>query len=171
MIEEMQEEYVREVVDGRMVLLPRMGMVCVAKFSRDSKFHRAEVMNILKGGMVMVVFVDYGTSEVLEAAGLILPRPHCSTCGRQPRDKDIRIRDSHDKDMAEEPGGVQFQHKREQAHWRCGRCTWERSVGVGAEAWSEGYTLRQNAGLICGWAKAAKPSSETLAEDEELARA
>ena len=70
MIEEMQEEYVREVVDGRMVLLPRMGMVCVAKFSRDGKFHRAEVMNILKGGMVMVVFVDYGTSEVLEAAGL-----------------------------------------------------------------------------------------------------
>ena len=64
MMEEIQEEYVREVVDGQMVLLPRMGMLCVAKFSR------AEVMNILKGGMVMVVFVDYGTSEVLEAAGL-----------------------------------------------------------------------------------------------------
>ena len=70
MTEEMQEEYGREVEDGQMVLLPRIGVVCLAKFSRDGKFRRVEVMNILNGGMIMVGFVDYGTSAVLEAAGL-----------------------------------------------------------------------------------------------------
>merc|ERR1719318_835836 len=67
---DLQAEYEEEAVEGQMILLPVMGMVCVARFNEDGKFYRARVTEMLDKCMVRVVFVDFGSKRVVEVGDL-----------------------------------------------------------------------------------------------------
>ena len=47
---------------GLQVLVPRVGMACVAQLSMDWKHYCAQVMAVLGEGRVEVVFVDFGNT-------------------------------------------------------------------------------------------------------------
>lgn len=106
---------------------------------------------------------------IVEKCGIVQQRPICGVCQEPLDDGDIRVR-AYTGKRAYEYLGVEFHHAREQVHWRCSRrsCKFERAVGAKSEVWQEGYTLRQNVGLILQWARAAEPSSEELARDAFL---
>ena len=70
MLKDIQVVYTEELVEEQIILMPRVGMVCIAKFSGDDKFYRASVIKLIKNRKVRVKFVDYGNSEVVEAVDL-----------------------------------------------------------------------------------------------------
>jgi len=47
-----------------------IGLPCVAKFSLDSKWYRAEVISLESNGVATVVYVDYGNTESLPLSDL-----------------------------------------------------------------------------------------------------
>ena len=49
---------------GLQVLVPRVGMACVALLSMDKKHYRAQVIAMMREGRVEVQFVDLGNTEV-----------------------------------------------------------------------------------------------------------
>ena len=70
LLKDLQAEYEVEAVDEQMILLPVEGMVCVARFSEDGRYYRAMVTGVMGEMMVRVVFVDFGSTRVLEVGGL-----------------------------------------------------------------------------------------------------
>jgi len=51
-------------------VFPVAGLTCVAKFSYDSKWYRAKVVDLGPPGLVTVVYVDYGNTESLPCCDL-----------------------------------------------------------------------------------------------------
>ena len=49
---------------GLQVLVPSVGMACVAQLSTDKRHYRAQVLAVLEEGRVEVLFVDFGNTEV-----------------------------------------------------------------------------------------------------------
>jgi hypothetical protein len=49
---------------GLNVLVPRVGMACVAQLSSDKKHYRAQMTAVLGDGKVEIQFVDFGNTEV-----------------------------------------------------------------------------------------------------------
>jgi len=65
LMERMESVYSRRVQeDGLKVLVPRVGMACVAQHSADKKHYRVQVTGLLGEGRVEIQFVDFGTKEV-----------------------------------------------------------------------------------------------------------
>ncbi|XP_043235867.1 tudor domain-containing protein 1-like [Amphibalanus amphitrite] len=61
MMDEIQRVYAKS--SKHALLNPQKGQVCVAQFSVDGKFYRAEIEILLSHGMVDVYYVDYGNRE------------------------------------------------------------------------------------------------------------
>ena len=49
---------------------PKVGDVCVAKFSLDDEWYRAKVLSVNSNGNVTVLFIDYGNREQTKATNL-----------------------------------------------------------------------------------------------------
>jgi len=49
---------------------PKLGDLCVAKFSLDSEWYRAKVISIQSNGNVNVLFIDYGNKEQTQSTKL-----------------------------------------------------------------------------------------------------
>ena len=65
LMERMESVYsCRVQEDGLKVLVPRVGMACVAQYSVDKKYYRVKVTGLLGEGRVEIQFVDFGTAEV-----------------------------------------------------------------------------------------------------------
>ena len=65
---------------------PHPGKICVAKFSEDESFYRAEIINSEKEGKVTVRFVDFGNTEETKQSELCEWNKHlCKEWLEQPR--------------------------------------------------------------------------------------
>lgn len=71
---ELLEDVMQKVVDlsgtSSQVVNPTVGQACIAKFSEDGNWYRAEITECRDGG-ALVLFVDYGNSSVTEGKDLL----------------------------------------------------------------------------------------------------
>ena len=49
---------------------PKVGDICVAKFSMDEEWYRAKVLSVQSNGTVSVLYIDYGNRETTKAVSL-----------------------------------------------------------------------------------------------------
>jgi len=49
---------------------PKVGDICVAKFSDDNEWYRAKVLSLQSGGNVSILFIDYGNKELTQTTRL-----------------------------------------------------------------------------------------------------
>ncbi len=49
---------------------PKVGDICVAKFSDDNEWYRAKVLSIQSNGNVNILFIDYGNKELTQTTRL-----------------------------------------------------------------------------------------------------
>ncbi|XP_022081724.1 RING finger protein 17-like isoform X2 [Acanthaster planci] len=68
MMKDLQEFYNRPLDDRWNILCPKKGTICVAHFSEDNQWSRAEIVDLPGSQQVDVLYVDYGNYE----------RVHCS---------------------------------------------------------------------------------------------
>ena len=65
LVEEVETTYSGRMSEaGLQVLVPRVGMACVAQLSMDKKHYRARVIAMMREGRVEVQFVDLGNTEL-----------------------------------------------------------------------------------------------------------
>ena len=50
---------------------PKAGLDCVARWSEDQVWYRAQVAEVRPSGEVLVVFTDYGNSDLVEEGGIL----------------------------------------------------------------------------------------------------
>ncbi|XP_071800473.1 RING finger protein 17-like isoform X2 [Asterias amurensis] len=75
MTKDLQETYYKKVDDRWNILCPKVGSICVAKFSEDRQWSRAEIVALPGKQLVDVLYVDYGNYE----------RLHCSELRKIPK--------------------------------------------------------------------------------------